>query len=134
MLLKGMNVRLVITLALSYVAVTFFLHTIIISIYPFNLQESVFFFAECSTVVLWAYLSDRFGRRPVLLLGPLGLTFAMFFFGASTTFVPLVITRFFQGMFNGSIGACLYLGGPDSYSFVPRSVTKYDSRGMFKLL
>ena len=70
----------------------------------FFIQESVFFFAECSTAVQWGYLSDRFGRRPVLLMGPLGLTLSMFFFGTSTAFVPLVISRFCQGAFNGCIG------------------------------
>jgi len=72
--------------------------------YYAGIIESVFFFAECFTVVQWGYLSDRLGRRPVLLLGPLGLTLSMLFFGASTTYVPLVISRFFQGVFNGSIG------------------------------
>ena len=52
----------------------------------------------------WGYLSDRFGRRPLLILGPLGLTFSMFSFGTSTTFITLVVSRFFQGVFNGSIG------------------------------
>ena len=50
------------------------------------------------------HLSDQYGRRPVLLLGPLGLTIAMFSFGMSTTFWPLVISRCFQGVFNGNIG------------------------------
>ena len=34
------------------------------------------------------HLSDQYGRRPVLLLGPLGLTITMFSFGMSTTFWP----------------------------------------------
>ncbi|KAF8813373.1 hypothetical protein BYT27DRAFT_7250910 [Phlegmacium glaucopus] len=33
------------------------------------------------TVIQWGYLSDHFGRRPVLLLGPLGLAVSMFIFG-----------------------------------------------------
>ena len=56
------------------------------------------------TVIQWGYLSDRFGRRSVLLLSPLGLAFSMFIFGSSTTFLPLVLSRCFQGMFNGIIG------------------------------
>jgi len=56
------------------------------------------------TVVQWGYLSDRYGRRPVLLTAPLGLTVAMLGFGTSTTFWPLVAFRCFQGIFNGGIG------------------------------
>ncbi|KAF5359367.1 hypothetical protein D9756_003058 [Leucocoprinus leucothites] len=66
--------------------------------------ESAFFFAEAATVFLWGWLSDRFGRRPILLLGPFGLTFAMLRFGYSTSFWPMVLSRCFQGVFNGNIG------------------------------
>ena len=57
--------------------------------------------------MIWGALSDRFGRRPVLLLGPLGLSFSMLFFGTSTKYVPLVISRFCQGLFNGCVGVCI---------------------------
>ena len=63
--------------------------------------------------MIWGSLSDRIGRRPVLLLGPFGLSLSMLFFGTSTTYVPLVISRFCQGLFNGCIGgyiASYYLG------------------------
>ena len=83
-------------------------NTRIVYLLIYSIQESVFFFAECSTVVQWSYLSDRIGRRPVLLIGPVGLTFSMILFGTSTTFVPLVISRFCQGAFNGCIGESLH--------------------------
>ncbi|KAF4614192.1 hypothetical protein D9613_007944 [Agrocybe pediades] len=72
--------------------------------YYAGIIESTFFFTECMTVVQWGYLSDRFGRRPVLLSAPLGLAFSMLVFGSSQTFWPLVWSRCFQGIFNGSIG------------------------------
>ncbi|PPR03542.1 hypothetical protein CVT24_007029 [Panaeolus cyanescens] len=72
--------------------------------YYAGLIESAFFFAESATVVQWGYLADRVGRRPVLLIGPLGLAFSMVFFGMSTTFWPLVVFRCLQGVFNGNIG------------------------------
>ena len=77
-------------------------------------QESAFFFAEATTVVFWGMASDRFGRRPVLILGPLGLSIAMLGFGASTSFWPLVYFRCFQGIFNGNIGMILYNKLPDN--------------------
>jgi MFS family permease len=74
----------------------------------FWLQESIFFLAQCLTVVLWGYLSDRVGRRPVLLLGPLGLSVSMLLFGLSKSFWILVVLRFFQGIFNGNIGPSIH--------------------------
>ncbi|KJA17811.1 hypothetical protein HYPSUDRAFT_145981 [Hypholoma sublateritium FD-334 SS-4] len=66
--------------------------------------ESTFFLSESLTVVTWGLLSDRYGRRPILLIAPLGLTAAMLIFGLSTTFWPLVFARSLQGIFNGNIG------------------------------
>ena len=53
--------------------------------------------------------SDRFGRRLILILGPLGLTIAIIAFGMSTQFWYLVVFRCLQGTFNGNIGvACSF--------------------------
>ena len=72
-----------------------------------TLQESMFFLAEAMTVVFWGMASDRFGRRSVLIFGPLGLSITMFGFGASKQFWSLVMFRFFQGVFNGNMGPSL---------------------------
>ncbi|KAH6909206.1 major facilitator superfamily multidrug-resistance, DHA1 sub-family [Coprinopsis sp. MPI-PUGE-AT-0042] len=72
--------------------------------YYAGLIESVFFLAEALTVFQWGWLSDQLGRKPVLLLGPLGLAFAMLGFGLSKTFLSLVMFRCMQGVFNGNIG------------------------------
>lgn len=69
-----------------------------------DFQESMFFLAEMLTVFQWGWLSDRYGRKPVLLLGPLGLSFAMLGFGLSKSFWSLVTYRCLQGVFNGNIG------------------------------
>ncbi|KAJ7501506.1 major facilitator superfamily domain-containing protein [Mycena galericulata] len=66
--------------------------------------ESVFFLAECLTVVYFGRASDRYGRRPVLLFGPVGLAGVMVGFGLSKRFWLLVVFRCFQGAFNGNIG------------------------------
>ncbi|KAJ6455388.1 major facilitator superfamily domain-containing protein [Mycena sanguinolenta] len=66
--------------------------------------ESVFFMAECATVLLWGMASDRFGHRRILLIGPFGLALAMLGLGMSRTFWPWVFFRFMQGSFNGNIG------------------------------
>ncbi|KIY68710.1 MFS general substrate transporter [Cylindrobasidium torrendii FP15055 ss-10] len=72
--------------------------------YYAGIIESAFFLAECLTVYYWGRASDRYGRRPVLLLAPLGLAFAMVGFGLSTNFWFMVFFRCLQGIFNGNIG------------------------------
>ena len=69
----------------------------------------MFFFSEFMTCLQWGRLSDYYGRRPVLLFGPLGLALSMYGFGLSKTFWQLCIFRFLQGTFNGNIGlwSCL---------------------------
>ncbi|KAJ4488407.1 major facilitator superfamily domain-containing protein [Lentinula aciculospora] len=72
--------------------------------YYAGLIESAFFLAECFTVMVWGMASDRFGRKPILLLGPLGLFFATLCFGLSTQYRDMIIFRSIQGAFNGNIG------------------------------
>lgn len=69
-----------------------------------GLLQSLFFLAEAVTVFYWGRASDRFGRKPILLLGPLGLSCAMLSFGLSNNFWMLVLCRCLQGVFNGNIG------------------------------
>jgi MFS family permease len=68
------------------------------------LQESLFYASEALTTLQWGKLSDRIGRKPPLVLGTLGLAAAMTGFGLSTSFVPLLVFRSLQGVFNGNIG------------------------------
>lgn len=90
----GMIVRLVSPFLISRLILTFFEY----------IQESAFFLAEAFTVIFWGMASDRFGRRPVLLFGPLGLSLVMVAFGMTTAFPWLVVFRLLQGVFNGNIG------------------------------
>ncbi|KAL1706115.1 major facilitator superfamily domain-containing protein [Schizophyllum commune] len=67
--------------------------------------ESLFFFSEFLTCMLWGRLSDYHGRRPILLIAPFGLAVATYGFGLSKTFWLLCVFRFMQGVFNGNV-AC----------------------------
>ncbi|KAJ1889209.1 hypothetical protein LPJ81_006175, partial [Coemansia sp. IMI 209127] len=62
-----------------------------------------FHFLRTLTVMHWGIVSDRIGRRPVLLFGLLGdlLTFALF--GISKSFGWAVVVRCLNGFFTGSI-------------------------------
>ena len=61
-----------------------------------DLQESLFFFAQALTVLRWSRLSDRIGRKPVLLAGLSGTCVSMLCFGLSTNFWSLVVRYTFS--------------------------------------
>lgn len=67
-------------------------------------QQSLFFATQAVTVFHWARISDRVGRKPVILVGLFGLTISMYCFGLSRTFAGLVISRCLSGALNGNIG------------------------------
>ncbi|KAJ7194486.1 major facilitator superfamily multidrug-resistance, DHA1 sub-family [Mycena haematopus] len=69
-----------------------------------GLLESSFFLSEALTVYQFGRLSDIYGRRPVLLLAPLGLGLSMIGFGLSKSFWMLFAFRCAQGAFNGNLG------------------------------
>ncbi|KAJ7352333.1 major facilitator superfamily multidrug-resistance, DHA1 sub-family [Mycena albidolilacea] len=69
-----------------------------------GLLESAFFLTESLTVFQFGRWSDIYGRRPIILLGPLGLAISMLGFGISKTFWSLFFFRCIQGACNGNIG------------------------------
>ncbi|KAK7043862.1 hypothetical protein VNI00_008028 [Paramarasmius palmivorus] len=94
--------------------------------YYAGIIESMFFVTECLVVFQWGRASDRMGRRPILLLGPLGLACAMLGFGLSKTFWQMLFFRCWQGVFNGNIGVVKTLVAeitddtnlPDAYALI----------------
>ncbi|KAG2361529.1 major facilitator superfamily domain-containing protein [Suillus spraguei] len=72
--------------------------------YYVGLIDSLLYLAQALTVLSWSRLSDRIGRRPVLLMGLTGACISMICFGLSTTFWSLVISRCMWGALNGNIG------------------------------
>ncbi|KAJ3568782.1 hypothetical protein NP233_g5486 [Leucocoprinus birnbaumii] len=72
--------------------------------YYAGLIESLFFATEALTVLHWGRLSDRIGRKPVILIGLIGICFSMLFFGLSRSFWTLVVSRCLCGLLNGNVG------------------------------
>lgn len=63
----------------------------------------------------WGALSDRIGRRPVLMVGLVGNTVFFTAFGFSTTLLFALAMRFLAGVFNGNIAvARAYIGDVSS--------------------
>ncbi|EIN04047.1 MFS general substrate transporter [Punctularia strigosozonata HHB-11173 SS5] len=72
--------------------------------YYAGMIQTLFFATQALTVLQWSRLSDRIGRKPVLLIGLSGLCLSMVFFGLSTTFWLLVVSRCLNGALNGNTG------------------------------
>ncbi|KAG9021960.1 hypothetical protein FRB95_001085, partial [Tulasnella sp. JGI-2019a] len=70
--------------------------------YSSGLIEGIFAFAQLCTVYYWGSLSDRIGRRPVLLYGLAGVAFFTSCFGLSLNFPMIVAFRFLSGASNGN--------------------------------
>lgn len=63
-----------------------------------GLLASVYAAMQLVCAPFWGTLSDRIGRRPVLLMGVLGYAITMFIFGLSTRFWMLFVARTFSGV------------------------------------
>ena len=53
---------------------------------------------------LWGIASDRWGRKPALILGLFGSVFSSLLFGFTHKFWVVVLARFLWGLLNGNIG------------------------------
>ena len=74
-----------------------------ISIYAGMLITS-FAFAEFSTGVIWGRISDRIGRKPVLIMGLVGTALSMVSFGFASSLPAAVLARALGGLLNGNVG------------------------------
>lgn len=67
------------------------------------MQESLFAFTTFATVLAWGRLSDRIGRKPVMMIGLTGVALSVSAFGMSKSFVALVVSRCLGGALNGNV-------------------------------
>ncbi|PHZ10410.1 MFS general substrate transporter [Rhizopus microsporus ATCC 52813] len=65
---------------------------------------SIFFVAQFCTAISWGKVSDRYGRRPVLLIGMLGNAISVCMFGLSKNIWWAIGSRAFCGAMNGNSG------------------------------
>ncbi|GAA5880633.1 hypothetical protein JCM16303_004290 [Sporobolomyces ruberrimus] len=71
--------------------------------YYAGIVESLFALTTFTTVLAWGRLSDRIGRKPVLIAGLTGVTISIVAFGMSKSFAALVISRCLGGALNGNV-------------------------------
>ncbi|KAF8267048.1 major facilitator superfamily domain-containing protein [Lactarius quietus] len=72
--------------------------------YYSGLIMSLYFAAEAITVLQWSCLSDKVGRKPILLCGILGTCVSSLLFGLSRSLPALIFSRCLNGMLNGNVG------------------------------
>ncbi|WJX87382.1 hypothetical protein P8452_69584 [Trifolium repens] len=65
---------------------------------------SSFMLGRSLTSVAWGMVSDRYGRKPVIILGVIAVVIFNTLFGLSTNFWMAIITRFLLGSLNGVLG------------------------------
>ncbi|EPS45535.1 hypothetical protein H072_489 [Dactylellina haptotyla CBS 200.50] len=65
---------------------------------------AAFAFAEMLTGMMWGSLSDRIGRKPVLIGGLTGTGISMLLFGLAPTMPLALAARAFGGLLNGNVG------------------------------
>lgn len=61
-----------------------------------------FYIGQFCTNVAWGLISDRFGRKPVLIVGLVGNFLTMFLFGLSNSYAMALTIRFASGLLNGN--------------------------------
>ncbi|MED6150115.1 hypothetical protein PIB30_069210, partial [Stylosanthes scabra] len=65
---------------------------------------STFMLGRCLTSVMWGIISDRYGRKPVIIIGVITVVIFNTLFGLSTSFWMAILMRFLLGSLNGLLG------------------------------
>ncbi|WAR61768.1 hypothetical protein PtB15_12B458 [Puccinia triticina] len=71
--------------------------------YYAGIITSLFAFSQLCTNFWWATLSDRIGRKPILLSGLTGLAISMISLSLQTSFAGMVVARCVAGIMNGNL-------------------------------
>ncbi|KAK1277896.1 putative peptide/nitrate transporter [Acorus gramineus] len=65
---------------------------------------SAFMFGRALTSIIWGVIADRYGRKPVIVIGTVSVILFNTLFGLSTNFWMALWMRFLLGSFNGLLG------------------------------
>jgi MFS family permease len=69
-----------------------------------GLMSATFSFAQCLTGIAWGRASDRFGRKPIIILALTCTMLSSILFGFSRNLVWAFVARSLQGLSNGNVG------------------------------
>ena len=68
-----------------------------------GLMVSTYAFGEVPTALLWGALSDRIGRKPVVLFGLCGVALSCVMLGLAKQYWVALLARLIGGMLNGNV-------------------------------
>ena len=69
-----------------------------------GLLISAFALAEAAAAIPWGTVSDRYGRKPVVLFGLAGVAMSNLMFGFATNYWVALAARIIGGGLNGNVG------------------------------
>lgn len=68
-----------------------------------GLLVSAFAMAEACTAMLWGNLSDRYGRKPMILVALAGTALSSLLFGLAKNYWVALLARVVGGLLNGNV-------------------------------
>jgi MFS family permease len=68
-----------------------------------GLLVSAYAIAEAITAPVWGMISDVYGRKPIALIGLLGVAMSSIVFGTAKTYWVALLARFVGGALNGNV-------------------------------
>ena len=68
-----------------------------------GLLVSAFAMAEASTAMIWGSISDRYGRKPIVLVGLAGTALSSLLFGFAKNYWLALLARVVGGLLNGNV-------------------------------
>ena len=69
-----------------------------------GLTSAIFSLCQSLTGMPWGTASDRYGRKPIILIGLINTMVTMLLWGFSTSLPMAIVVRALQGLGNGNIG------------------------------
>jgi len=74
-----------------------------------GLLVSAYAMAEALTAIVWGAISDRYGRKPVVLFGLGGVAISCLIFGLAEKYWVALLARFIGGALNGNVAVSSFL-------------------------
>src|SRR5690242_1771744 len=83
-----------------------------------GLLVSAYAVAEAITAMGWGVLSDKYGRKPIVLIGLGGVALSSLIFGLAKSYWVALLARFIGGALNGNVAvssSCMTLIPPPPF-------------------